>query len=272
MNALILAQHHGAFLTMQSALGKFERVIVFVPQSQLDKYATFPDKEFKEYGKMLKAFCKKNKFELYTVQAPPAANQAAAYIAALRELKASGNWAILSAGSIYQSFNEDKLKDNWFSASVGRVFDGDQRLAMYGMIGLEPINNSIHVSNFFVNLDLVPAESSDQVLLGTAKQLGKFHKQSRMGLGRPDPLVGQALSALELLRLRTKTAKSAVLNYWMPAITKNHVEQEYVAYPFDEYAKLAQKMKKYLPAATAAAIKVNGEQSAAYRQLAELEL
>lgn len=250
MKALVIAQHHGAFLTIQSLLGKVDEIVVVIPQSQLDKYAGFPEKEFQEYGANLKAFCKKHKIECWTcmlVESPAAM---------LESIGKTGKWAVLAAGALYQGIDESKLTGYARAYVKGRLFDRDNRLSMYGMIGLPPVDESIHKANLFINLDM---RSRD-------RELAPFT------VGRTDPLIGKAISALECLRIRQANKKSAVLHYWMAAINSTHTEAEYLSYPFDEYAKYAKSVKKFLPTTAYAVIVENGAQSACYREFAELDL
>lgn len=250
MNALVIAQHHGCFLTIQSLLGKVDEIVVVIPQSQLTKYATFPEAEFQQYGTNLQAFCKKHKIKCWIAAALESPR------AILESLDKRGKWVVLAAGALYQGMDEQKLVGYAHAGVRGRLFDRDQRLAMYGMIGLPPVDESLHRANLFVNMEV---SKRDRDL-------------APMAIGRVDPLIGTALSALECLRVRSATRKSAILHYWMAAINKTHTEAEYLSYPFDEYAKYAKSVRKYLPPTAYEVIRANGAESERYRDFAELEL
>lgn len=250
MNALVIAQHHGAFLTLQSLIGKVDEVVVVIPQSQLNKYAGFPEKVFQDYGKNMQAYCKKHGFKCWIAAALESPR------AILESLEKRGKWVVLAAGALYQGIDEGKLTGYAGAYVKGRLFDRDNRLSMYGMIGLPPVDESVHKANLFVNMDMHARE----------------RELAPMAIGRVDPLIGSALSALECLRIRTASSKSAVLHYWMAAINRTHTEVEYLSYPFDEYAKYAKPVKKFLPATAFEVIVENGAQSARYREIAELDL
>lgn len=266
MNALVIAQHHGAFLTLQSLLGKVDRIVAFLPQSQLDKYAGFVESPvFLNYGKNMKAFCKKHKIELHIMQ-PIATNPVTTYLEALRSIDATGVWAVLSAGSIFKSFPD--MEDAAVLSTIGRVFDADKRLSMYHMLGLQLRDHTANTSNFFVDIDKVQLGFNDIQLFS-----GKgFSEMKPMAVARPDVLVGAALSALECIRLRTKSNNSNVLNYWMKSITKQQDDLEPASYPYDEYALLAKTVRRLLPAGTYNVIVENGAAAAEYRSLADLAL
>lgn len=271
MNALIIAQHHGSFFTMHSAIGKFDRVVVFLPQTQIDKYSTYPEPAFKDYQKSVTAYCKKHKFELYITNFDDKASPSHQYSAAVKDLGGTGLWVVLSAGSIYQEHPEtSKLQENWFSMTRGRVFELNDRLSMYGMIGHAPIDSTLNEQNFFMNLDLIQLDGIAP--LTKAMRDGKVHFQRHYQFGRPSALVGCALSAVECIRLRTKSKKSPILNYWMRAINRDVLELELLTYPFDEYARIAKSIKKYLPLGAFSVISENGARSKEYRELADLDL
>lgn len=250
MNALIIAQHHGVFLTLESLRGKVDQIVVIIPEAQLKKYAGFPEPEFKAYGENLKAYCKKNKIECWTTMVLESPR------AILESIGKTGKWAVLAAGSLYQEFDEQKLVGYANAACVGRVYERDNRLAMYHMVGLPEEDTKRHLPNHFLNLDMQVRERT----------------MSNYAVARPDPLIGQAISAAECVRLRSASKKSAVLAFWMTAISRTATEQEYVAYPLDEYAQYAKKVKKLLPAATYDAIMENASESARWRAFAELDL
>jgi len=265
MNFLVMAQHHGAFITLES-IPKDSNVVVFVPQSQIDKYSGFPEPVFKNYFANLKKYCDKKGYELYIVE-HSRDNMFTFCSESLFQIGKKGVWAVLPAGAIYQSTPNMAGKRAAFVR--GRVFDKDRRLAMYSMIGLPENDPYINNAAFFLNLDEIPVGSfKDSLMLsgGDVVELGS------MGIGRPDPLVGKALSALECLRMRTKSIKSHVLYYWMQVIARKHAEQEFLAYPFEQYAVYAKKVKKQLPESTYEVIVQNSEQSAFYKELAQLDL
>lgn len=249
MKALVIAQHHGAFLTLESLLGKVEEIVVVIPQAQLNKYAEFPEPEFRNYGENLKAYCKKNKIECWTTVALESPR------AILESINKTGKWVVLAAGSLYQEFDEQKLVGYANAACIGRVFERDQRLAMYHMVGLPAEDTKRHLQNHFLNLDMQVRERT----------------MSNYAVARPDPLIGQAISALECVRLRSASKKSAILAFWMTAISRTVTQQEYVAYPLDEYTRYAKKVKKLLPVATYDTIIENASESARWRGFADLE-
>lgn len=275
MKALVIAQHHGSFLTLQSLIEneQVDEVVVLVPESQIQKYKTFPDKVFVDYHNNLKKFCKKNKFELYKFDAPKD-NYFVSYAQILKDLKKSGTWVVLAAGAIYQGIDETKLSNVKTAFVRGRLFDKDKRLSMYHMIGLVPEDTFVNSNVFFLNLDMIEETElfRDTVFLTQAVNENKAREMTPMAIGRPDALVTQALSALECLRLRTRSMKSAALHYWMPSINRKSVEREYMTYPFDVYAAYAKKVKKLLPESTYNVIVENGKNSQRYRDLAELSL
>lgn len=271
MNALVIAQHHGAFITLESLPPTIGRVVVCVPKSQIEKYSTFDDPIFTDYFKNMKKYCKKKGFELYEIETVRD-NLFCSYSEVLKELEATGIWAVMVAGAIYGvDIDEASLSDKTTAFVRGRLFDKNKRLSMYGMIGLPPSDPFINNSNFFLNMDVLTEEGipfKDSILLTSQNTL----ELAPMAIARPDPLIGQAISSVECLRIRTKSSRSNILYFWMQCITKKHLEQEFVAYPFDEYGKVAKKVKKYLPEATYNVITENALQSSVYKELAELDL
>ena len=201
----------------------------------------------------MQKFCKKNKVQCWVGNN---VTTMADHRQLLGELKMTGKWVVLSAGSLYQQFDERKLVGYSTATVRGRMYDHDPRLAMYGMIGLHQKDEATHGSNYFLNLDM---EVRERVMAPIA-------------IARPDPLVGCALSSFECLMYRSRTAGAAILYFWMKSISQHLTETELMTYPLDEYAIYAKKVKKYLPDAAYEMILENGAQSAAYRDIANLQL
>jgi hypothetical protein len=272
---VIIATHHGSFLTIKSALknSSHDKLVVLVPRSQVDKYNKMYEENihkssefeiFKDYDKLVTNFCGT---EVFVVDDWDQNNTVSSTIDVLAGLNSNGKHFVVSAGALILKdpfTNEimDLLETHKLAISKPRVYGDNKRLSMYHMIGL-PRNDSTFDANIFaVNMDKVEEiPTVDGVLLQeltNTKQQSDLPRKYNM---KHDVLIGTAISARETVMHNIKASKSFVINFWMPAIKKYEdlYPEETFGYPFDIYLDYAEQVEDYLPASTYNRIKQNGE-------------
>lgn len=252
---LVNAHHHGAFLTLNSIFeaGDVDRLIVIIPNSQVQKYSQFEDKVFVDFEKNMKKFVKKHSpdAEVYVIDDSTDMTRFQRAVSVLEELGETGNWLVLIAGSLY-----NKAKDWSFdfkfqiAGCATRSFSGPHD--MYAMIGL-PNDNSMNSEAFFVNMDV-------------ANTVG-IQKLPSTTFGRTDALIGPALSSVECLKWSASCSIAIACSFWMKSISRNLKPDEYVAYPFDLMVPHAKATKKLLPRGAFEQILKNAEESGWYSDL-----
>lgn len=251
---IVVAHHHGAFLTLNSVFQdkEVEHLIVVIPESQIKKYATFDDKTFVDFEKNLKAFIKKHRpdAEVYVVAEDERVSRFMRVSNVLEELGETGVWLSLIAGSIYNKDVDWVTPRYAIAACASRSFSGPHD--MYAMIGLSP-DNSMNTDMFFLNRD-VPAT-------------GNIHKLPSRAFGRQDALIGPALSSVECLKWSAICVSAIGCSIWMKAINRDLKPDEFVAYPFDIMVPHAKATKKFLPAGAYTQILKNAEESSWYSDL-----
>jgi len=272
---VIIASHHGAFLTIKSAQknSSHDKMIVVVPKSQVDKYnKMYADniqknsefEIFKDYDKMVTKFCKK---EIFVVEDWDANNTVSSVVETLMALNSKGKHIVVSAGLVVlqDPFTEDllgKLEDKRIVIGKSRVYGDDRRLNMYHMIGLPKEEKSFDANIFALNMDnFDEISTNDSALLQSAVFLKKLEKLPRSFNMKHDPLIGTAISARETVMHNVRSVKANIINYWMPSIKKydDLFPEETFGYPLDIYLEYAKSVKKYLPQSTFERIKQNGE-------------
>ncbi len=251
---VVVAHHHGAFLTLNSVFQDKEvgHLIVLIPESQIKKYSTFDDATFVNFEKNLKTFIKKNRpeTEVYVVAEDEGVSRFTRVSAVLEELGETGVWLSLLAGSIYNKDAEWITPRHAIAACPTRSFSGPHD--MYAMIGLQT-DNSMNSDVFFVNCD-VP-------------RTGNIHKLPSKTFGRQDALIGPALSSVECLKWSAICTTALACSVWMRAINRDLKPDEFVAYPFDIMVPHAKATKKFLPVGAYAQILKNAEESGWYSDL-----
>jgi len=272
---VVVATHHGAFLTINSALknSSHDKLIVLVPKSQVDKYnkmyAENIDKSdefviFKDYDKLVTKFCNS---EVFVVEDWDPNNTVSSAVETLMTLGSKGKHFVVGAGVVVLTdpFTDElmtKLDEKRIAIGKPRVYGEDKRLNMYHMIGLGKEDPTYDANVFAVNVDLFnEVVRSDTRLIQDSIFYKKMEKLPREFNMKHDPLIGTAISARETVMHNVRSAKASVINFWMPCIKKYedlHSEETF-GYPFDLYLEYAQRVKSYLPVSTFNRIKQNGE-------------
>lgn len=252
---LVIAHHHGAFLTLNSIFeaGDVDQLIVIIPNSQVQKYSTFGDKVFVDFEKNMKKFVKKHSpdAEVYVIDDSIDMTRFQRSISVLTELGEDGDWLVLLAGALYNK-NKDWPTDLKYrvAACATRSFSGPHD--MYAMIGL-PGDNSMNTEMFFISME--PGKNNN------------IQKLPSLTFGRVDALIGPALSSVECLKWSASCSIAIACSFWMKSISRNLKPDEYVAYPFDLMVPHAKATKKFLPSGAFEQILKNAEESGWYSDL-----
>jgi hypothetical protein len=272
---VIIATHHGSFLTIKSALknSSHDKLVVLIPRSQVDKYNKMYEENihknaefeiFKNYDKLVTSFCGT---EVFVVDDWDQTNSITSTIDVLAGLESKGKHFVVGAGLLVlkDPFTDEMmslLDDAKLSITRPRVYADNKRLNMYHMIGLPRNDPTFDANVFAVNMDkFEELPRNDGALLqelSNTKQQTVLPRHYNM---KHDTLIGTAISARETVMHGTRSAKANVINFWMPAIKKYEdlYPEETFGYPFDIYLDYAEQVEDYLPASTYNRIKQNGE-------------
>jgi hypothetical protein len=272
---VIIATHHGSFLTIKSALknSSHDKLVVLVPRSQVDKYNKMYEENiykssefeiFKDYDKLVTNFCGT---EVFVVDDWDQNNTVSSTIDVLTGLGSKGKHFIVGAGLLiltdpFTSQLLEKLEDKKIIIGKTRVYGEDRRLNMYHMIGMPKEEQGFDANVFAVNVDLFEdIPTTDLKLIQDSIFFKKMEKLPRGFNMKHDPLIGTAISARETVMHNVKSAQACVINFWMPVIKKYEdlYPEETFGYPFDIYLDYAEQVEDYLPASTYNRIKQNGE-------------
>tara|TARA_R110000868_G_scaffold137027_1_gene350391 strand:- start:1805 stop:2680 length:876 start_codon:yes stop_codon:yes gene_type:complete len=272
---VIIAAHHGSFLTIKSALknSSHDKLIVLVPRSQVDKYNKMYEENihkssefeiFKDYDKLVTNFCGT---EVFVVDDWDSNNTVSSTIDVLRGLESKGNHFVVGAGLLILTdpFTPqllEKLNDKRIIIGKTRVYGEDKRLNMYHMIGMPREDQGFDANVFAVNVDLFEEiPTTDSKLIQDSIFVKKMEKLPRGFNMKHDPLIGTAISARETVMHNVRSVQACIINFWMPAIKKYEdlYSEETFGYPFDVYLDYAEQVEDYLPASTYNRIKQNGE-------------
>ena len=272
---VIIATHHGSFLTIKSALknSSHDKLIVIVPKSQVDKYHKMYEDNvhknaefevFKNYDRTITQFCGT---EVFVVDDWDPANSVSSTVETLMALESKGLHVVVGAGLLilkdpFSKSLTELMDSNRLAISKPRVYGDNKRLNMYHMIGLSKEDLSSDANVFALNMDLFEEITvSDGRLIQEAISNKKFVKLPREYNMKHDALIGTAISARETVMHGTRASKSSIVNFWMPVIKKYEdlYPEETFGYLFDVYLDYAEQVEDYLPASTYNRIKQNGE-------------
>jgi hypothetical protein len=272
---VIIATHHGAFLTIKSALNNssHDKLIVLVPRSQVDKYNKMYVENisksqefeiFKDYDKLVTKFCKT---EVFVVDDWDMNNTVSTTVETLMTLQSKGKHFVVNAGMLILTdpFTDElvnKLDEKRVIIGKTRVYGEDRRLNMYHMIGMPREEPGYDANVFAVNVDLFDEIArTDTKLIQDSIFHKKLEKLPRGFNMKHDPLIGTAISARETIMHNVRSVQASVVNFWMPSIKKYEdlYPEETFGYPFDVYLDYATQVKKYLPVSTFERIRLNGE-------------
>lgn len=257
MKILVIATHHGAFLTLaQIKHLELKNVSVVIPQSQIDKYKGFEGTIFQKYEPNLKRFCKG--MDVHVSSTWDAGNKFLSAFKFLDNIGATGKWLVLEAGSLLGDFYERIPAFNTTFAGVyTRVHENYQKL--YTMLGEAKEIRVTYTSSFYVNMD--EAEPSFRI---TYIDTNVFQ--------RPDVLFAKSFGPLSCIRYQQAPYYASTMNFWMEAIRAKQEEGEWVAYPYDVYAEQAKEVKRYLPESSYKNIIENGKMTDWLSDLVDLDL
>ncbi len=256
MNVLVIATHHGAFLTLQQLKQwKYKNVVVVIPQSQIDKYSRYDGAVFKNFEKNIRKFCGK-KWQVYVDVDWDAKQKIKEAYAFLKFAGKTGKWLVLESGALLGGRHAHGFPpfNTTYGVTYQRVYPRLTKL--YTMLGEPEESKKLCTSSFFVNLDN-PAQTVTY-LPGEV-----FH--------RADTLYEQSFGMLSCIRYQQMVAEAWTVNFWMEAIKPTEASER-VAYPFDWYAAYAEPVKKYLPKQTYDAIMKNAELTWWMEELVSLDL
>ena len=268
---VILAYHHGAFLTIESAKqnSNHDKMIVLIPRSQIEKYSRMYEENksnpeyvcFQDYKEKLAKFAD---VETYVLEEFDMENPISTVSEALMAMDRKGVHFIVGAGVLIlkDPFTEEiteQLQEKKVGVSSVRVYHDNPRLNMYSMLDMGNHNGGIDGNVFVLNMDLFQQVYQNDNILSSEKRFWLDRKYNM----RNDYLIGTAISARESVLHGIKATKSNVINFWSVAMKKYDTlyPEETFSYPLDYYSEYAEKVKQYLPESTYNKILENGEKT-----------
>jgi hypothetical protein len=265
---VIIAHHHGAFLTIESAKqnSSHDHLVVLIPRSQIEKYNGFYEENisdpeyacFQNYEKKITEFVEA---ETFVLEEYDISNPISCVSEALMAMDRKGVHLVVGAGTLIlkDPFTEE-IEDAMAVKKVGissvRVYHDNPRLNMYQMLDMGNHDGGTDANVFILNLDLFDqVYSSDNILCSEKRFL--LDRSYNM---RNDYLIGTAISAHESVKHGIKAVSSHIINFWSIAMKKyeNLYSEETFSYPLDYYSAYAEKVKQYLPESTFNNILENG--------------
>lgn len=281
MKTFVIAQHHGVFLTLESLLDcGVEDITVIIPGSQVEKYnnmykenPTIKEFEaFKDYDKAIGNYIKSKNANIkaFVYDDFNIRNTVSSAINFISLTDTTGIVACLMSGAIvlkdYTTVAKDYLAFKEFGMCLTRVYQNNNQLSMYHMIGLPQIDKSVDVNFFLVDMSKVTSNQlnmNDTELLNDAVKRKQLTYLDRELNGKDDPLIGTAISARQTLAHQLKMQAGYVINIWNKSIkpVELHKSEEIYGYPFHIYGQYVKKVDNYLPRSTVNKIVANGNET-----------
>jgi hypothetical protein len=281
MKTFVIAQHHGAFLTLSSMFDSgIKDIVVIIPGSQVVKYNGMYNENshnpefaaFKDYDKRLSAFIKEKGIDakVFVVDDFNIRNTVTSTLKVVADLECTGIVSCVLSGAIvikdYSLSAKEHLMYKEFGACMTRVYQNHGQLAMYAMVGLPEVDKSVDVNFFVADMSKL---SPSKLNSGDSEFLSDVAKRKQMTIlprdynGKDDPLIGLAISARQTIAHNLKIQAGYVVNLWNKSIKLNSTlkSEEIYGYPFNFYSKYVRTVQDYLPRSTVNKIIANGEEA-----------
>jgi len=281
MKTIVIAQHHGAFVTLNSLKDKgIKDVTIIIPGSQVEKYNKMYSENssktdyqaFKDYDKLILSYIKTNNlnYKAYVVDDFDIRNSLVSTLKVVMDLNYNEVVVCILSGAIvnkdYTDYIYNALNYKTYGLCYSRVYNNHNQLSMYHMLGL-PRNDSSFDLNFFIvdvtkvqDLDL---QKTDSKLLSDAVKNKTITILSREFNGKDDVLIGTAISARQTIAHNLKIQSGFIVNLWNKSIRPNDSlrSEEIYGYPFDLYNQYTDNLDNFLPGTTLNKIRINAKET-----------
>lgn len=281
MKTIVIAQHHGVFLTINSLkeLG-IDDVTILIPGSQVNKYNKMYDDNptnlefcvFQNYDKLISQYLRKNNlnYKVFVVDDFDIANTLVSTMRVIADLGHNEIVCCMLSGSLaikdYRPYVRDALMFKTFGMCYSRVYQTHNQLSMYHMIGLRQNDPSLDLNFFVVDMTKITQkelELNDAQILSDASKKKLMMALPREFNGKDDPLIGTAISARQTVTHNLKIQSGFIVNLWNKSIKSNDglKSEEMYGYPLNLYSKYSSNLNGFLPSSTLKKIKVNGDET-----------
>lgn len=281
MKTFVIAQHHGVFLTLESMLDcGIDDITVVIPGSQVEKYNKMYNENshvkefqaFKDYDKAIGNYIKSKNASIkaFVYDDFDIRNTVSSVLNFISLTGTNEIVACVMSGSIvlkdYQIAAKEAIQFKEFGMCLSRVYQNNPSLSMYHMLGLPPMDKSMDVNFFVVDMSKITGaqlEMRDADLLNGAVKRKQIALIDRAFNGKDDVLIGTAISARQTLAHHLKMLSGYVVNVWNKSIksTDAHKSEEIYGYPFHVYGTYVKKVEIYLPESTVKKIVSNGNET-----------
>lgn len=275
LNVLLIASHHGFFLTLKS-IERFKKdinnLIVVIPDEKIEKYSQMEGEMFKNFRGLILEQTKavKKSAKVYTAKFDvfKRVSQTADF---LREIQASGIWLEVCAGSVLNrmpsSKTIDEMTENLLLMSSNRCYEGIKQLDMYMMAGQPTgaMHEKQNTDSFIINADKLPTVIlPDHFMIKESMQRGTFKSTNPHAFSNEEELVDLAFAGKQLIEHATKASDCVVCDYWSIAMSPTTSIDRIYAYPLELYLPFVDACKGLIPAVTLERIRQNATESKEY--------
>lgn len=282
MKTFVIAQHHGVFLTLQSMHDcGIKDIVVIVPNGQVEKYnkmyfenQTNPEyKCFNNYGRNINEFIKSKGIDakVFISDGFDIKNTVVSTLQFINEYEYNKMAACILSGTVVIKDYRDEFKNGvmvgkTFGACISRVYQNDNQLSMYRMLGMPQTDLSLDVNFFVVDMFKITHKNltvSDGQLLSEFAKNKTLDYLPRRYNGKDDVLIGSAISARQTIAHNLNIQNGVIVNLWNKSIKANSTlkSEEIYGYPFNLYSKYAKQVANLLPASTVKKIVANGDET-----------
>lgn len=272
VNILVIANHHGAFLTLQSIIDHIDdvdEVMVIIPTSQIEKYGKESDPIFTGFKDNIIKFAKKiHNAKIFIGDYDPQ-NPVTFCNAYLEE--SCGTWLMLNAGSLFNGITGwqpriDSMETLLYGITKDRIYQKIPNMDMYHMVGFGPPApwDDHYKGSMLINANkLSPHPVPEIMALQNSASNGTLKLMPNFMFAHPDSLVTLALGARDIVAFNARSTHALTMNFWAPAITPpERLEDEcFHGFPLDKYGETAKKVKKFLPVKSYNNIIANAKQT-----------
>lgn len=265
-NVLLIASHHGFFLTLKTveALKKnIDKLVVIIPEEKIEKYSQMDEEMFQNFQSLVSRETKmvKKSAKVYTAKFDVfrRLSQTAEF---LREIKASGIWIQVCAGSILTHLPKEQvlseMSNTFLMMSSKRGYEEIKQLNMYPMLGqlTLPSYEQQNTDSFIINADHIPEMIlPDIYMIKQAMQENMFRKSNPHTFSNEEELVTLAFAGKQLIDHAEKAVKCLIADYWQVVMAPKVPIDKLYAYPLELYLPFVEKCHGLIPDITLERIK-----------------
>jgi hypothetical protein len=260
-NVLLVASHHGFFLTLRSLepfKKQIDKIVVVIPDDKVEKYGNMEDPIFTNFVANVKNSAKnfKKSAKVYTAKFD-VFRRVSQTADLLKLIQAKGIWLQVSSGAVVCKLPSERaykdISEATLLTSSNRCYEEIKHLNMYEMLQQPKLqaHENQYTGSFLINADELPEIIlPDMFLIKDLMIRKKFKKANPHSFSNREELVEFAFSGKQLLDHAYMAEQAWVVDYWSMIMQPKLPIDFIYAYPFEHYGKHINACRGLIPEIT----------------------